>query len=358
MLRNLFVNACILVTIIFLGSQIFRDTGLGPNKKLKTQILSGIFGGILGVILMIFSITITDSVLLDLRHLAIVVCSIYAGPLSTILTGLILVLFRIIYFGVNQSSIYGVIMITIVTFGCIYISILNLERKRKWMSMFLFTLIIYTSFLAMLLLKNPQLLRHTLLIFISSSLIINHGVYYLCEHLTTSHNLLIKLKSESSKDFLTGLDNTRSFDKIFNNLKKEIEEKNENLAFLMIDIDFFKKVNDIYGHISGDAVLKQLGNLLLELCRNQDIVARLGGEEFCVLLRDASSVEVYEIAERIRRKVEENLFILPDRKKINITVSIGVAIYLNTEYNIDKLKEKADKKLYEAKHSGRNKVCI
>lgn len=125
----------------------------------------------------------------------------------------------------------------------------------------------------------------------------------------------------------------------------------------MIDIDFFKKVNDTYGHAEGDAVLRELGKILLKSCRSYDIVSRNGGEEFTILLLDCPEIQALQIAERVRYSVETHPFIMTNETQINITVSIGVSSYPEATNKIEKLLELADETLYIAKRTGRNKVC-
>ena len=164
-------------------------------------------------------------------------------------------------------------------------------------------------------------------------------------------------KKDSIKDFLTGLYNTRQFDKILNLSFERVLENKEKLSCLMIDIDNFKKVNDTYGHAIGDIVLKELAQILKNNCRVFDVVGRIGGEEFCALLLNCPKDQTSEIALRINNAVEKHEFNISENKFINITVSIGVAIYPDTTSNLEDIKEKADIALYKAKQSGRNRVC-
>ena len=125
---------------------------------------------------------------------------------------------------------------------------------------------------------------------------------------------------------------------------------------LFIDIDFFKKVNDTFGHQNGDKVLEDLGKILLNSCSHSDVVSRNGGEEFSILMTDCPRDKVMEVAERIRKAVQDHKFYLIDGQAINITISIGVAIYPDTVNDINLIVEKADSALYEAKRTGRNRV--
>lgn len=163
---------------------------------------------------------------------------------------------------------------------------------------------------------------------------------------------------ESTTDSLTGLNNVRKFDTEFNRFINELKTKDQKLSLLYIDIDFFKKVNDTYGHVEGDVVLKEMGERILNNTRSFDLVSRNGGEEFTAVLLDCSLYRAVEIAETLRRNVENYPFILNSGQHLNLTVSIGVATYQETTINPENLIDEADKALYRAKHFGRNKVCV
>jgi diguanylate cyclase len=167
-----------------------------------------------------------------------------------------------------------------------------------------------------------------------------------------------KLKNEATVDFLTGLNNVRQFKKDFYNFAQQTIRKGENLSLLYLDIDYFKNVNDTYGHSSGDIVLRNLAIILRNTCRSFDIISRNGGEEFSVLLLDCSASHAFRIAERIRKNVDANKFYVTDKSIINVTISIGVTTYPDITNNINNMIKNADAALYEAKRTGRNKVCM
>ncbi len=148
----------------------------------------------------------------------------------------------------------------------------------------------------------------------------------------------------------------REFDRLLNEYSAAAAEKNEDLSLLMIDIDFFKKVNDTYGHSSGDMVLKQFSDILVCSCRSIDIISRKGGEEFAIILSGCNYENAIETAERIRKNVEEYIFVVEKNKKISITVSIGVSSYPGRTNDLNDLLHEADNALYFAKHNGRNRV--
>jgi len=131
-----------------------------------------------------------------------------------------------------------------------------------------------------------------------------------------------------------------------------------SVSVLMLDIDFFKRFNDTYGHACGDVVLQMVASVIQQNTRNQDMAARYGGEEFVVMLSDTPSKTAQKIAERIRNSIE-NLDILYDGQHLNLTISIGVAQY-NPEIDTTAktLVDRADKALYSSKQTGRNKVTV
>lgn len=169
---------------------------------------------------------------------------------------------------------------------------------------------------------------------------------------------LDELKEMAMKDGLTGLYNHTLLIELFE--KEYVKQCRDAscLSFAMIDIDYFKKVNDTYGHMAGDMILKQLAGILTESVRRSDIVGRYGGEEFSIIIPEASSNDVFQLCERIRRSIENYSFHADD-KIIKITVSIGVYFKgFNDEISHTDMIKKADENLYKAKRDGRNRVEI
>ena len=123
----------------------------------------------------------------------------------------------------------------------------------------------------------------------------------------------------------------------------------------MLDIDFFKRLNDTHGHLAGDAVLRKLAEVMQSTCRDYDDVGRFGGEEFCILLAETLLVDAVNFAERLRATIEETV-VRHDNRRISVTVSIGVAQHGPLTGNMTSLIECADQALFEAKRAGRNRV--
>lgn len=163
----------------------------------------------------------------------------------------------------------------------------------------------------------------------------------------------LRLKNVSELDYLTKLYNRHKFYKV---VEKEIKRSNcykYSSSVLMLDIDYFKNVNDTYGHEWGDQVLKALAKIILKNMRDVDVFARWGGEEFVFLLPHTNKTEAIQAAEKIRRLVDESHL----EKLKDITVSIGVAMIDHDKYDIELAIQKADEAMYQAKKNNRNQVC-
>tara|TARA_R110002126_G_scaffold201487_1_gene349107 strand:- start:20582 stop:21331 length:750 start_codon:yes stop_codon:yes gene_type:complete len=158
----------------------------------------------------------------------------------------------------------------------------------------------------------------------------------------------------SRTDHLTGLLNRRAFmDALQHSSKKELSAT-DSRALLVIDLDHFKQVNDVYGHDAGDAVLHQIADLFHSSLRDRDVVARLGGEEFAVALSRGTAVETWNVAKRLCEAVEQNVFEY-DGQEIRLTISIGIVRY-DVDGNLETIMRQADLLTYQSKKDGRNRI--
>jgi diguanylate cyclase (GGDEF)-like protein len=162
-----------------------------------------------------------------------------------------------------------------------------------------------------------------------------------------------RIKEFAQKDYLTGLYNRRYLFEIGEIMFQNAVRGNMNMAFVMIDIDFFKKINDNYGHSAGDFILKSIAEIFKENFRKSDIISRYGGEEFCIILSTKEKKDGFNVMEKIREIVELQSFIY-EGIKIPVTISIGVLLEIDETF--EESIKRADKLLYEAKKSGRNRV--
>lgn len=172
--------------------------------------------------------------------------------------------------------------------------------------------------------------------------------------LLTRIDQLIKL---SYKDELTGLYNRRYFNDFMEFQISTHQRQNKPLSLIIFDIDFFKKINDNYGHLAGDFILKNFAEEVKKFIRKTDLVARIGGEEFVVVFPDTNSVIAKETIEKLRLRIEKMTFEF-ENQKINVTFSAGIVEFNKTFSDIQGLLDKADEALYKAKETGRNKVII
>lgn len=160
------------------------------------------------------------------------------------------------------------------------------------------------------------------------------------------------------KDALTGINNRRFFDQRLDEEVNRALRKNSPLSCLFLDLDYFKKINDSFGHQVGDSVLRKVAQTFETHLRSSDVLARYGGEEFVILLADTADGQAYEIAEKLRQLVSQESFLTNNGDRIQVTVSIGLATL--SPYSGIKTKQQlihaADQAVYIAKSAGRNQV--
>jgi len=157
-------------------------------------------------------------------------------------------------------------------------------------------------------------------------------------------------------DGLTQIHNKRY---LYEALERELirgRRHNRHLAVLMMDIDHFKRINDLHGHLAGDFVLKELARIVKSLIRRDEVFARYGGEEFCIILPETMLDGAVELGERLREQIEKNVFVF-QQDRIQVTISVGAAVLADEDRNASELLKRSDERLYEAKNSGRNRVC-
>ncbi len=180
---------------------------------------------------------------------------------------------------------------------------------------------------------------------------------WLVNDISKQKDLEQELSHQVNHDFLTGVSSRSWF------MRQAIVELhravryNNPLAVLMLDIDFFKRINDTHGHQAGDMVLKSVAELCRQMLRDSDGVGRLGGEEFAMLLPETNHQQAITVAERLRTNIEKTKIVLPGEDvTLQLTVSIGVAALDGKTDDVEAMIARADKALYEAKNSGRNRV--
>ncbi|MGB7054701.1 MAG: diguanylate cyclase [bacterium] len=167
-----------------------------------------------------------------------------------------------------------------------------------------------------------------------------------------------KMEEASQIDDLTQLYNTRYCNQFLDNFLLERKETRGVISLVFLDIDFFKLVDDNFGHLVGSETLKIVGERMTRVIRKNDVIIRYGGDEYIVLLPNTDKKTASIIAERIRKEIGREPFYAFGNKKFNITVTLGVATYPNDAKSRDELIGKADRAMYEGKLTGRNKVVL
>lgn len=158
---------------------------------------------------------------------------------------------------------------------------------------------------------------------------------------------------EGGRDPLTQLLNRRFLPSVLSREMALANSGQSTFSVLMLDVDFFKRINDVYGHDSGDNVLRQVAERLQESCRAADYLFRYGGEEFLVVLADTGVDQLPAVAEKLRRSIKEHVFRLPQGAALSVTVSVGGAAF-DGDPDANRLIKRADEALYAAKSSGRD----
>lgn len=182
------------------------------------------------------------------------------------------------------------------------------------------------------------------------------AVVWVARNITHRYDLEIQLRRLSELDELTGIYNRRKFLSELKLRFNELKRYKTTTSILMIDIDHFKNINDRFGHLTGDDVIRDVVNTCQKQLRDTDHLARFGGEEFVCLMPHTSIDEAEKFANRLRESVM-NQVILPDNET-NLTISIGVSQLYETDHNEEDAIRRADNALYIAKDKGRNQVVV
>lgn len=185
-------------------------------------------------------------------------------------------------------------------------------------------------------------------------------VCFLAYRTTKELKRVVELEQETITDPLLGIFNRRFLDRRLQEEMLRAQRHGLPLSLMLLDIDFFKKVNDTWGHQNGDIVLKHLAKLLVDTLRQTDLVARFGGEEFVLLLPHTQQGDARMLAERLRRTVEQAPVLITTSddgyQELRVTISIGLSCMQQEGDSCCDMLERADKALYQAKQTGRNRV--
>ncbi|MBA2780786.1 GGDEF domain-containing protein [Billgrantia kenyensis] len=174
--------------------------------------------------------------------------------------------------------------------------------------------------------------------------------------ITEQKKLELRLRQLSRTDELTGLFNRRYFMQRLVQELARYRRYGRSTSVVLFDFDHFKRINDTHGHPAGDQVLVKVGKLLQERLRTNDIPARLGGEEFVLLLPETGPEEAVEVAEKVRRLVMEQEYTSEEKHCFKVTITCGVSAFQDVEETVEAILHRADENLYQGKRTGRNRV--
>lgn len=177
------------------------------------------------------------------------------------------------------------------------------------------------------------------------------------QDITKRKELEWQLEQQANTDSLTGCHNRRRFLELAEQEFARLHRYGNAMSLLMLDLDYFKRINDAHGHAVGDLVLKKLVKTCTGILRTVDVLGRLGGEEFAVMLPETAAGHALEVAERLRDAIAGTEIASANTPAFHFTASIGVASADENDASVDEIIKRADQALYKAKHAGRNKVC-
>ncbi|BGE83091.1 GGDEF domain-containing protein [Staphylococcus petrasii] len=342
------------IAVMVAGIYLFHRLQYSENKIMVfSKGYVTVLMTLVALLLAAYPIPFHHEYLIHLTFVPLLFLGRYTNIGYTLIAAIIIALVDVFTFG--NSILYGVVLIVI---GLISSMVGPFLKQNDIVSLIILNLIsVIILFILSIFSPLYDLIEVGVLIPISFVLTIASAITFV--DIWHFFSLVTRYENEDKYDYLTGLGNVKEFDRHLNKISQLAEDNNESLALLLIDIDGFKDVNDTYSHKSGDAVLKQMSQLLKNYVPRQFKIFRNGGEEFSVVIRDYSLDQSVKLAENIRTGVEKSSFHLPNREVIKLSVSIGVG-YLSQEDHKSQRKvfKDADDMVHVAKNEGRNQVMF
>ena len=353
-MNQFIINFCLLFTTVTLLFLPFRHKPrISLNSSWSTRFILGTICAFIAVLLMFNGIQI-DVARVDLRIIPVAIAMMFGGFPSAIVAGVIIIGTRYVLTPVDQME--GFYLSTLIM--VLFISTIGIARRFLHVTGRHFQLMVLIGILyslpAIYVLTNTwETFIKISLAYIFFNLLAGFVAFRLLTELRRHFENIQYQQKLAMTDALTGLANRRRLDDSLS----LVNSADQGYSLVLIDIDFFKHVNDTYGHDAGDDVLRQLGMTLASLTRPDDLVGRYGGEEFLLILPSTSAKEAQKIAELARMTVARNLFPTADIPDLQITISLGIAHSSGSHTSLEALQQ-ADKALYYSKESGRNRSTI
>lgn len=298
----------------------------------------------------------------NLRMIIILIPIIFLNRNISLVSVILCSVFRLFYYGTNIVSLG---YITIFSSFFLLVVVIQLIVKQNQVLTFIYSILSASVFWVWIYLTNFDGYHSYFFVAVVSDylnfVILSSIAYVSASYLYHLNNLLFQTIEESLTDELTKLRNLKDFNAKMDDGFLKAREKREAFSLIIFDSDYFKTINDTYGHLAGDLVLKNLAKTIKEIEELKKVdVFRVGGEEFTIILTKKNGTESVRIAEKLREKVEETHFYY-DNQLIHVTVSVGVTSLvkgLRSEITSNGFLELADEALYHSKHNGRNRVFI
>ncbi|MCE0454399.1 diguanylate cyclase [Staphylococcus haemolyticus] len=350
MIESIIYNVAVMVAGIYLFHRLqYSENKIMVFSKGYVTVLMTI----VALLLAAYPIPFHQEYLVHLTFVPLLFLGRFTNMGYTLVSAVIVALVEVFAFG--NSFLYGLVLIVI----GIIVSMVGPFLKQNDIVALVVLNLISVIILLILSIFSPlyDLTEIAFLVPISFVLTIASAITFV--DMWHFFSLVTRYENEDKFDYLTGLGNVKEFDRHLNHVSQIAEDKNESLALLLIDIDGFKDVNDTYSHKSGDAVLKQMSQLLKNYVPKQFQIFRNGGEEFSVVIRNYSLDQSVKLAENIRTGVEKSSFHLPNKEVIKLSVSIGVGYLSQDDHKSQrKVFKDADDMVHVAKNEGRNQVMF
>lgn len=343
------------ISVMVAGIYLFHRLQYSENKRVTfSKGYVTVLMTLVALLLAAYPIpSYNDEFLVHLTFVPLLFLGRYTHMPYTLAAATIVALVDIFAYG--NSILYGVTLLVIAGI----VSAIGPFLKQNDIVSLLILNLISTIILAILSIFSPIYDIKELIILIPVSFVLTIASAVTFVDIWRFFSLVNRYENEDKYDYLTGLGNVKEFDRHLNHISQQAEEHHESLALLLIDIDGFKDVNDSYSHKSGDAVLKQMSQLLKNYVPKKFKIFRNGGEEFSVVIRDYSLDQSVKLAENIRLGVEKSSFHLPNKEVIKLSVSIGVGYLTKDDHKSQrKVFKDADDMVHVAKNEGRNQVMF
>lgn len=349
MIEAIIYNIAVTVSGIYLFHRIqfFEDREIVFKKPYIALLMT-----IIAILLLTYPIGYKE-ISFNLAFVPLLFLGRYTNFFYTFLSACIIVVVDLYLLGTSfPSSLYLLIIATVVSMVGPFIKLQDIQAIQVLNLISVLIIAVYTW------IKQTFIINEMILLIISSFILsLSSSVMFV--DIWRVQKMMSRFNKEHVVDYLTGLGNVRAFDRYLNIISRQSSEHKQSLSLLLIDIDDFKEVNDKFGHDAGDAVLKQMSQVLNNYVPDQSKIFRNGGEEFSVIFNDKSLNDTVKIAESIKNGVINSTFHLQNRETIHLTVTIGVGYIPRSEIKTHrKIFKEADEMLHAAKNQGVNTIMF